>query len=592
MKRILERGATLRAGGSVEFSVWAPLAATVEVQLWRGGKQEAHHLERSPDGLHRGEVRHIPAGTDYVYRLDGRRERPDPVSRWRPQGVHGPSRVVDPDAFAWSDGAWRGLAVPELAIYELHVGTFTPAGTFDSATERLPYLRELGVSAVEIMPVAEFPGGRNWGYDGASLYAPQSTYGGPHGLKRLVDAAHGEGLAVLLDVVYNHLGPEGNYLHDFGPYFSERYRTLWGEGFNLEGPGSDEVRRYLVDNAVYWTTEYHIDGLRLDAADRIIDLSPSHILEELAGAVHRQGETLDRRTVVIGEIDGNDPRYVRPPELGGYGLDAQWADDFHHAVHSVLTGEQTGYYRDFGGIDAVGKALRHGRPARDVPADRFVVCVQNHDQVGNRLGGERLAALVEPEAVRLAAAILLLSPYVPLLFMGEEYGEVTPFLYFVSHGDPALVEAVREGRRREFAAFEWTGELPAPQSEATFEFSRLDWALADSPPHAGIRSLYRDLLRLRRAEPALRPGSAEAGVRVNQSAGWVSLDLTTESSALRGVFNFASAPCRVPLEGGKSAALIFSSDAAIYGGRDGAGISPREVLLPPLSAVLLRAHPV
>ncbi|MBA3522803.1 MAG: malto-oligosyltrehalose trehalohydrolase [Gemmatimonadales bacterium] len=607
MVRVLERGATLGADGSVEFSVWAPLAATVEVQLWRGRWQEAHALAPSPGGLHRGAVRDIPAGTDYVYRVDGRRELPDPVSRWRPQGVHGPSRVVDPHAFAWSDGAWRGLALPQLAIYELHVGTFTPAGTFDSAIDRLPYLRELGVSAVEIMPVAEFPGRRNWGYDGVSLYAPQSTYGGPSGLKRLVDAAHGEGLAVLLDVVYNHLGPEGNYLHDFGPYFSDRFRTLWGEGFNLDGPGSDEVRRYLVDNAVYWTTEYHIDGLRLDAADRIIDLSALHILEELAGAVHRQGEALERRALVIGEIDANDPRYVRPPELGGYGLDAQWADDFHHAVHTALTGEQAGYYRDFGGIAAVGKALserfvidgrysahrqrRHGRPARDVPADRFVVCIQNHDQVGNRAGGERLAALVEPEAVRLAAAILLLSPYVPLLFMGEEYGEVNPFLYFVSHGDSALVEAVREGRRREFAGFEWTGELPDPQAEATFEVSRLDWALADSPPHAGIRLLYRDLLRLRRTEPALRPGSADASVHVDEAHGWISLDLKAPSSALRGVFNFASAPCRVALDDGKPAALIFSSDAATYGGRDGAEISAHELLLPPLCAVLLRAHP-
>ena len=471
--RMLERGAVPLPDGSTRFSVWAPKARLVEVILTRDGVPESHPLSAGADGIHGGIVRRAPAGTDYSYRLDGGPDRPDPVSRWRPHGVHGPTRIVDPAAFQWSDAGWRGVEMADLAIYELHVGTFTPAGTFDGVIDRLPMLRELGVTALEIMPVAEFPGSRNWGYDGVSLYAVQSTYGGPDGLKRLVDAAHRGGLAVLLDVVYNHLGPEGNYLSEFGPYFSDRYRTAWGEGFNLDGPDSDEVRRYLVDNAAYWVTEYHLDGLRLDAADRIVDLSPLHVAEEIGAAVHAQGEALGRRTLVIAEIDANDPRWVRGREVGGFGLDAHWSDDFHHAVHVALTGERTGYYADFAEPGAVAKALgeryvndgrysphrrrRHGRPAADVPRDRFVVCVQNHDQTGNRAGGERLAALVSPGAVRLAAAILLLSPYVPLLFMGEEHGETNPFLYFVSHGDPALVEAVREGRRREFAAFAWIG---------------------------------------------------------------------------------------------------------------------------------------
>ena len=470
----LDRGAVPLADGSTRFSVWAPKAGTVEVAVARGGTVRTFPLARGSDGVHSGILQDVPAGSDYSYRLDGGPDRPDPVSRWRPLGVHGPTRVVDPGAFRWTDAGWRGLETADLVIYELHVGTFTRAGTFDGVLERLPALRELGVTAIEIMPVSEFPGSRNWGYDGVSPYAVQSTYGGPDGLKRLVDAAHALGLAVLLDVVYNHLGPEGNYLREFGPYFSDRYRTAWGEGLNLDGPDSDEVRRYVVDNAVYWVTEYHLDGLRLDAVDRIVDLSPVHIAEELGAAVHAQGEALGSRKLVIAEIDANDPKWVTPREVGGYGLDAHWSDDFHHAVHVALTGERAGYYADFTEPGAVAKVLarryvndgrysphrrrRHGRTAAEVPADRFVVAVQNHDQTGNRARGERLSTLLSAEALRLAAALVLLSPYVPLLFMGEEHGETNPFLYFVSHGDPALVEAVRKGRQEEFATFSLGGK--------------------------------------------------------------------------------------------------------------------------------------
>jgi maltooligosyltrehalose trehalohydrolase len=562
-------------------------------------------LERDGRGVYRAEAGNAGPGTEYWYRVDGERDRPDPVSRALAGGVHGASRVVDPHAFVWSDAGWRGLGMADLILYELHVGTFTPAGTFEAAVERLPYLIDLGVTALEIMPVAEFPGARNWGYDGVSLYAPQGSYGGPEGLRRLVDAAHSAGLAVLVDVVYNHLGPEGNYLREFGPYFSDRYRTAWGEGFNLDGPDSDEVRRFVVDNAVYWIREFHLDGLRLDAADRILDLSPIHVAEELGAAVHAEGEAQGRRTVVIAEIDSNDPRWVRPREAGGFGLDGHWSDDFHHAVHVALTGERRGYYADFGGVGPVAKALgeryvhaggyspyrrrRHGRPATGIPGDRFVVCVQNHDQVGNRALGERLSALVDPAGVRLAAAVLLLAPYVPLLFMGEEYGEQAPFQYFVSHGDPALVEAVREGRRQEFAGFGWQGGVPDPQSEATFDASRLRWERAGRAPHSALLALYRDLLRLRRALPLLRPGAAEPEVGHDEREGWVVMRRTGDDQMLEALFNFAHQPREVPaLAGG--AELLLSSDDPRYGGGGGVRVGGAAVTLPARAAVLLRSR--
>jgi maltooligosyltrehalose trehalohydrolase len=600
----LSRGAIPLADGGTRFSVWAPKAQVVEVALERGGAAELHRLTRDPDGVHTGTVPGVPPGTDYGYRLDGGPARPDPVSRWRPGGVHGPTRVVDPAAFRWSDGDWRGLEAADLVIYELHVGTFSPVGSFDGVVEQLPRLRELGVTAIEIMPVSEFPGGRNWGYDGVSPYAVQSTYGGPDGLKRLVDAAHGAGLAVLLDVVYNHLGPEGNYLGEFGPYFSDRYRTAWGEGLNLDGPESDEVRRYLVDNAVYWVTEYHLDGLRLDAADRIVDLSPMHLAEEIGAAVHAAGRALGRRILVIAEIDANDPRWVRGRDVGGYGLDAHWSDDFHHAVHAALTGEHGGYYADFAEPGAVAKAIgqryvndgrysphrrrRHGRPALDVPADRFVVCIQNHDQTGNRARGERLAALVSPDALRLAAALLLLTPYVPLLFMGEEHGETNPFLYFVSHGDPALIAAVREGRREEFASFSWAGEVPDPQAEQTFEASRPDWGRAESEEGARMLALYRDLLRLRRSEPALRPAAAALRVRHDEAAGWVAVRYDKEGRVLEGVFNLSSEPRVVPLDDPRGWSLVLASDARPYGGRGETALGGGELRLPGHAGALLR----
>ncbi|HEY0994982.1 MAG TPA: malto-oligosyltrehalose trehalohydrolase, partial [Gemmatimonadaceae bacterium] len=456
--RTTSHGAQLLPGGGVRFSVWAPFAERVAVRVRAAGHGPVrlHALERGERGDWSGEVAEAGAGDDYWFVLaregEAPRDLPDPRSRWQPEGVHGPSRIVAPGDWRWTDEGWRGVAMPELVIYELHVGTFTREGTFDAAIRELPALRELGVTAIELMPVAEFPGARNWGYDGVHLYATQSSYGGPDGLRRLVDAAHRTGLAVILDVVYNHLGPEGNYLDAFGPYFTGAYRTPWGRALNYDGPDSDEVRGWVLDNARQWIRDYHVDGLRLDAVHGIFDHGAVHLLEEIAAAVHAEGDAAGRRAVCIAESDLNDPRVVRATAEGGYALDAQWADDFHHAVHALLTGERSGYYADFGEAGQVAAALRepfvyagqysphrrrrHGAPSTGIPRDRFVVAIQNHDQVGNRATGDRLAGLVEPARYRLAASLLLLSPYVPLIFMGEEYGETNPFQYFVHHSDP------------------------------------------------------------------------------------------------------------------------------------------------------------
>src|SRR6185503_2081252 len=398
--------------------------------------------------------------------------------------------------FDWQDQTWKGLPLPDYLIYELHVGTFTAEGTFDAAISYLDGLRELGITAIELMPVAQFPGNRNWGYDGVYPYAVQNSYGGPLALKRLVQACHERGLAAILDVVYNHLGREGNYLRELGHYFTDRYRTPWGDAVNFDGPHSDEVRRFFIENALYWITEFHFDALHLDAAHPIFEHSARPFLAELSEAVHRRGEELHRLVYLIPEISMNDVRLILPRQQGGCGCDAQWNDDFHHSLHTLLTGERTGYYQDFGRIEHLVKSLRegfvytgqdsqyrqrrHGNSARAVPSRRFVICCQNHDQVGNRQLGERLSQLVSFEDLKLAAAVVLLSPCIPLLFMGEEYGETAPFLYFISHSDPDLIEAVRQGRRAEFAAFDWRGEVPDPQDEATFLSAKLRHELRES----------------------------------------------------------------------------------------------------------------
>ena len=605
----LHRGARVERGG-VRFSVWAPKAKRVEVVLESAGSR-AIALDARDDGVFEGSVPGVSAGADYRLRLDGGEPRPDPVSRWQPEGVHGPSRVVDPSAFQWNDANWKGIPIADYVLYELHVGTFTPEGTFDAAIERLPELKALGITAVEIMPVAEFPGSRNWGYDGVALYAPHSAYGGPEGLRRLVDAAHRHELAVVLDVVYNHVGPEGNYLPLYGPYFTETYKTPWGSAVNYDGPDSPEVRRFVIENALYWVTEYHVDGLRLDAIHGIYDFGARHVLQELVERVHEQAKALGRTIQVIAESDLNDPRVIRPPEVGGLGFDGQWSDDFHHAVHAALTEETTGYYSDFGGIDQLAKAVEerfvydgryskhrrrsHGAPVPDVSGDHFVIAIQNHDQIGNRAAGERFGELLSFEQQKLAAALLLLSPYVPLIFMGEEYGETNPFQYFVNHGDEKLVNAVREGRRKEFEAFGWGDDVPDPQSEETFARSKLDWAKTTTSPHRELRALYRDLLRLRKEERALRPGQSSVAARHDASARWLSVELSDRGRPmLATVFNLADREQPVPLPNGDGrwCKVLSTSDAAYQA--DKTGSASRDdadrgtITLPPYTAALFR----
>jgi maltooligosyltrehalose trehalohydrolase len=522
----LEFGARpLRAGGT-RFRVWAPRAESLSVKLV-GADTPPVPLERGAGDVFEASVPTAGAGADYFYVVNGERERPDPVSRWQPAGVHGPSRVVDPDEFAWTDQDWRGLPLKKFLVYELHTGTFTPEGTFEAVIPRLEHLKQLGVTAVELMPVAEFPGGRNWGYDGAHSYAPQSTYGGPSGLKKLIDACHRAGLAFVLDVVYNHLGPEGNYLGEYAPVFSQNYRTPWGDAINFDGADSDGVRRYFIENALYWLTEYHVDALRLDAIHRIIDISPRHFLADLASAVQAQARSLGRPAYLIAESDLNDVRIINPQDRCGYGLDAQWSDDFHHSLHAVLTGIDRGYFTDFARVADLAKAIkegyvytgqhspfrqkRHGNSAAERPGEQFVVCVQNHDQIANGYWGDRLAAHTTLDGQKLAAALLLCAPNVPMLFMGQEWGETAPFLYFTSHTDPALAKGVREGRREEYAALvreegetaSVGGGFADPQAEETFAHSKLVWTRLAESPHAEVLRFYRDLIALRQAQPAL-----------------------------------------------------------------------------------------
>ncbi len=515
----LDIGATVLEDGKVRFKVWAPRADGISVRIVSAAETRLISLSREERGYFSAVVDGVRAGDRYLYLLDEGTERPDPASRFQPDGVHGPSQVVDSRSFSWTDGAWKGRPLHEYILYELHVGTYTEEGTFEALIPMLDYLLELGVTAIELMPVAQFPGERNWGYDGVYPFAPQNSYGGPLGLKKLIDACHGRGLAVVLDVVYNHLGPEGNYLHGFGPYFTDRYRTPWGEAVNFDGPYSDEVRRYFFNNALHWVCEYHVDALRLDAVHGIFDFSARHFLKELAAEVHREAESLGREIHVIAESDLNDVRLIEPPDKGGYGLDGQWNDDFHHILHTLLTGEKDGYYQDFSGVGQLAASFRerfvysgqyshfrqrcHGNSAAGRPAEQFVVFAQNHDQVGNRMLGERLPSLVSFESLKLAAGAVLLSPYIPLLFMGEEYGEEAPFLYFISHSDPGLVEAVREGRKAEFLSFSSRGDPPDPGSIETYLRSKPDQGQRFSGKNAVLFQFHKTLIALRKNIPAL-----------------------------------------------------------------------------------------
>jgi maltooligosyltrehalose trehalohydrolase len=567
----------------VRFKVWAPKASSVSLRII--GEPAEITMEPRLNGYFTTFLAYAGEGTRYCYVLNGDRPRPDPASRFQPEGIHGPSEVVDPRHFLWEDADWKGIPIEEMIFYEIHTGTFTSAGTFEAVLPFLDYLRhELGVTAVELMPVAQFPGDRNWGYDGTYLYAPQNSYGGPKGLKTLINACHRKGLAVVLDVVYNHLGPEGNYLNDYGAYFTDRYRTPWGQALNFDGPESDDVRKFVVDNALYWVTEYHIDGLRIDAVHGIYDFSANHILSEIQEAVQQQASHLGRRVVVIAESNLNDARIINPPSRGGFGLDAQWNDDFHHCLHTLLTGEKQGYYQDFGAFDQLNKALRegfvysgqyspyrkrrHGNSSEHLPPTQFIVFSQNHDQIGNRLKGDRLSSLVPFEALKLAAGMVLLSPNLPLLFMGEEYGESAPFQYFVNHYDPELIEAVRKGRREEFSAFQWEGEIPDPADKMTFLRSKINLDLRNNEKHGTLFEFYRTLIRFRKEIPAISCLD-RSGVRIEgfEKENVILMKRKSGGDRVVGVFNLSDQPVKIEtsLEKG-SWQRIFSSASEEWGG--------------------------
>jgi maltooligosyltrehalose trehalohydrolase len=583
------------------FRVWAPHAVRPLLDL--DGKRLP--MASADGGWWRLDLPEVGHGQDYGFVLDGAempgpdeaQPLPDPRSRWQPAGVLGPSRVLAHDRFDWRDQDWPGRALRGSVVYELHVGTFSPEGDFDGAAARLDHLVELGVDFVELLPVAPFPGRHGWGYDGVALFAVHEPYGGPAGLKRFVDAAHRRGLGVILDVVYNHLGPTGNVLERFGPYFTDRYRTPWGPAVNLDGAGSDEVRAFIVDSALAWLRDYHIDGLRLDAVHAFADSRATHILEELSVAVDALAARTGRPLFLIAESDLNDPRVVTPRAAGGHGVHAQWSDDFHHALHALLTGERDGYYADFGSIGALVAALRrvfvldggysrfrgrsHGRPldVGRLPGSRFVCYLQDHDQVGNRAVGDRISATAPAALLAIGATLVLTSPFTPMLFMGEEWAAGTPWQYFTDHVDEKVAERTRRGRLAEFAAHGWrASDVPDPQDEATFRRSALDWSELDAAEHQRMLSWYRRLIALRRAEPDLRdPRLDRLLVAHDEDERWL---VITRGSVLVAV-NLADRPRQVTASA-EAVLAAFLPDVVVGDGH---------VLLPAHGVAVLRAKP-
>jgi maltooligosyltrehalose trehalohydrolase len=572
-----------------KLRVWAPKPQNVEVDI--GNRRLTMIPEQGGWWSIKTEL--LAAGADYAFVLDRAKPLPDPRSPWQPYGVHGRSRIVDHSAFAWSDTHWNPPPLSSAIIYELHIGTFTRDGTFDAAIERLEHLTNLGVTHVELMPVAEFSGDRGWGYDGVDLYAPHHAYGGPEGLKRLVDACHQQGLAVILDVVYNHFGPSGNYLAQFGPYQTDHYRTPWGDAVNFDRPGSHEVRRFLCENALMWLRDYHFDGLRLDAIHAIIDTSAVHFLQQLATEVAALQARLGRHLTLIAESNLNDPRIVRPLESGGYGIDAQWSDDFHHALHTWLTGERSGYYEDFGSLAQLAKALsnafvydggysqyrrrRHGRPPIGLSGHRFLGYLQTHDQVGNRAKGERSSMLIDVDCLKIAAALVMTAPFIPMLFQGEEWGASTPFLYFSGHPEAELGRAVSEGRKKEFSSFGWDpNEIPDPQAVETFTRSKLNWSEAERQPHADLLQWHRQLIRLRREFPELTNGRLDqVNISFDATARW----LTMRRGTIAVVFNFAHQAQSAPLVDAKRCELLLASHTDIAAEQKSVRMPPESVAI-------------
>jgi maltooligosyltrehalose trehalohydrolase len=554
----------------VDMRVWAPNAHEVTLH----SSDQVLAMTKAAGGWWHVDAPFVQHGVDYAFAVDGNGPFPDPRSPWQPNGIHGFSRWVDHSLFGWTDAGWQQPPLGSAVIYELHLGTFTPEGTCEAAISRLDHLVALGITHVELMPVSQFSGDRGWGYDGVDLYAPHQAYGGPEGLKRLVDACHQRGLAVLLDVVYNHLGPAGNYLNQFGPYFTDRYATPWGEAINFDEQDSREVRQFFIDNAAMWLQDYHFDGLRIDAVHAILDTSATHFLEALASAVKNLEAALGRHLVLIAESDLNDPRVIRSPAVGGYGIHAQWNEDFHHALHAVLTGETQGYYKDFGTLGQLAKVLTrglaydgiysayrrrcHGRPATGICGTRFVGCLQNHDQVGNRALGERTSRLLSPGLLKIGAALVMTSAFVPMLFQGEEWGAATPFLYFTDHQESGLGEAVKKGRRKEFAAFGWEGQnIPDPQAEDTFVTSRLNWDELQQDAHNQMLAWHQSLIALRRSQGSLTDGIMDrVSVFYDETERW----LTMIRGPVLIVCNFAESPRIISCAAAKGKTMVLSSE--------------------------------
>ncbi|MCX2837398.1 malto-oligosyltrehalose trehalohydrolase [Salinimicrobium sp. MT39] len=598
-------GAVYIGHEKVEFCVWAPFAESVEVHFEKSGKFEA--LIKDEKGYWFKEVQNIPPGATYKYRIDHKDEFPDPASLSQPQGVHSWSQVVDLKAHQWQDELWKGRKLSEMIIYELHVGTFTRAGTFEAVIDKLDHLEELGINTLELMPIAQFPGARNWGYDGVYPFAAQDSYGGVAGLKKLVDACHARGFSIILDVVYNHLGPEGNYISQYGPYFTDKYHTPWGSALNFDDEYSDQVRHHFKQNALMWLEDFHFDGLRLDAVHEIIDRGARHFLKELSEKTDELEAKTGRSYALIAESDLNDTKLIKDYESGGFGLEGQWVDDFHHALHTVLTGEDAGYYADFGKMEYLAKSFKQafiydgiyspfrkrsiGNNPEGMEPSNFVVCIQNHDQVGNRLLGERMAELVSFDKLKLAAATLLSAPFVPMLFMGEEFGEKNRFQYFISHGDPDLVKAVQEGRKSEFKYFFHShsdGEFPDPQAEATFKNSKLKWDFQKDVQQDQLFNFYKELIRLKKDGAFEMFGHQNTIFEASEGKNLLKVSAQEGNSALIGIYNFGkSVYSEKTSEKGNFEVLIASADKKWGGDMDVEELLKAESITVPPEAVLI-----
>lgn len=599
-------GLRLNGEGVAEFTLWAPKSKFVEINI--PDKSLKLPLTQDEYGHWTIQTNQIKEGDRYQIILDKQTERPDPASLSQPEGVHGVSEAIDLSNFKWTDQQWQNPAMENYLIYELHTGTFSPEGTFAGIEKKLDYLLDLGVTAIEIMPVAQFPGSRNWGYDGVGPYAVQNSYGGAHGLQQLVDACHRKGIAVILDVVYNHIGPEGNYLNDFGHYFTSKYSTPWGDALNFDDAYCDAVRTYFIENALMWFNDFHIDALRLDAVHAIKDLSPVHLLREIKMETERLSVITGRKYHLIAEVDLNDPKFINPLEKQGYGMDAQWIDEFHHALRTTAGEPGTGYYSDFKGIAHLAKSYQDayvydgqysphrkkffGLKADENPGSQFIVFSQNHDQTGNRMLGERTSQLHNREMQKLLAGAVLVAPYIPMLFMGEEWSETNPFLYFVSHTDPQLAEAVRKGRKAEFADFHAEGEAPDPMSTDTFENSRLQWNLLDQTEHQAMFRYYKALISLRKQHPVLKTlDRKKLRVKFHEEQNTLLLHRWTDDKHLIAILNFSNSPRKVGLPDVDQSwsTLLFSGDKQWGGEADIAATfeAKADVLLPPQSILII-----